>query len=74
MMNPWPPIEMKLAIREERVRQAELIGWLYQDLPPRPTPREAPAAALIGLAARLAPPPGGAGADGRRMTGAARTR
>jgi hypothetical protein len=26
MMNPWPLIEMKLAIHEERVRQAELIG------------------------------------------------
>ena len=57
-MDPWTIsalYEIRRAEDRERAARSSRDGWKWPSRPPRPTPRERAAAALLVLAARLAP-------------------
>ena len=57
-MDPWTIsalYEIRRAEDRERAARSSRDGWKWPSRPPRPTARERAAAALLALAARLAP-------------------
>ena len=57
-MDPWTIAalyEIRRAEDRERAARSSRDGWKWPSRPPRPTPRERAATALLVLAARLAP-------------------
>ena len=57
-MDPWTIsalYEIRRAEDRERAARSSRDGWKWPSRPPRATPRERAAAALLALAARLAP-------------------